>query len=348
MKKLSRLFFVFLACQIAFVSCKTQRVKFEFIDPKSGQSVSKGQEVPLRLRFPDTNLDSVVYSVDGSVIASKTDTSAVLVNTADFAFGSRSLTAKLYYQGEESIAYSNVVIVPPAPKLYSFEVINTFPHDSTAFTQGLQYENGILYESTGQLGKSSLRKVELATGKVLQKIDLDEDDFGEGLAIVGNKIVLLTWLSEKGYVYNKRTFALEGSFNYPKGRQGWGLTYDGSRLIQSDGSSNLYFLDPNTYRETGVIQVLDNNGPVINLNELEYIDGKVYANLYYGDRDEVVIIDPNTGVVEGKINFVGLYDGVRRASDNEMNGIAYNASTGHLYVTGKYWTKLYEVRPIAR
>lgn len=344
MVKISRLLLLFVASAITLVACKTQRGKFDFIYPENGQVLSKGQRVELRLRFPETVVDSVVYSVDGDVVARKTDTSAVLFDTNDFRFGNRSLTAKLYSEGKESIAYSNVLIVPNAPKQYGFEVVNVYPHDTTAYTQGLQYEDGFLYESTGQWGRSSLRKVDLKTGKVLQRADIDEDYFGEGLAIVGNKVVVLTWTSEIGFVYDKNTFKVLQTFQYPKGRQGWGLTYDGKRLIQSDGSSFLYFLDPNTYQEIGSVQVFDNNGPVEKLNELEYIDGKVYANLYYADRDEVVVIDINSGAVEGKINFIGMYDGKRGSTDNEMNGIAYNPTTRNLYVTGKEWSKLYEVR----
>lgn len=346
--ELSRLFLFFVIFSTAFVACKTQRGKFDFIYPESGQTLSKGQRVELRLRFPESAVDSVVYSVDGNVVARKTDTSALLFDTNEFNFGNRSLTAKLYSEGKESIAYSSVVIVPQPPKQYGFEVINVFPHDTLAYTQGLQYDKGFLYESTGQRGRSSLRKVDLKTGNILQKANIDEEHFGEGLTIVDNKIIVLTWTSEIGFVYDKNSFKVLHTFRYPKGRQGWGLTYDGKYLIQSDGSSFLYFLDPNTYQETGAVQVFDNNGPVDKINEMEYIDGKIYANLYYSDRDEVIIINVETGVVEGKINFVGLYDGKRGSTDNEMNGIAYNENTGNLYVTGKDWSKLYEVRLVAR
>ena len=359
MIKLKKVYAIFVLIGFIVVGCKTQKGKLEFVTPKAGQTVLKGEQIQLKLNFPDTTLDSVIYSVDGDVFASKTDTTSVLFDTNKFAYGNRSISAKAYYSGKEDIAYSNITIVPDTPTQYGFELINTFPHDSLAFTQGLQYENGVLYESTGldenssmsksRTALSSLRKVDLRTGRVLQKVDLDTKHFGEGMTIVGNKIILLTWTSGIGFVYDKSTFQLLETFDYPNPQQeGWGIAYDGERLIMGDGTSFLYFLDPETYRQTGSVQVFDNRGAVSNLNELEYIDGKLYANLYHQDRDEIVIIDPNTGVIEGRANLVGLYDGKRQSTGNEMNGIAYNKETGSLYLTGKDWTKLYEVRLVER
>lgn len=346
MIKLNKIYAVFVLIGFIVIGCKTQKTKLEFISPQAGKSVLKGEQIQLKLSFPDTTLDSVVYSVDGDVYASKTDTASVVFDTGRFGYGNRSISAKVYYSGKEEMAYSNILIVPPSPKQYGFEVINTFPHDSLAFTQGLQYENGVLYESTGLNERSSLRKVDLRTGKIIQKVDIDPKYFGEGMTIVGNKIIVLTWTSGIGFVYDKSTLKLLQTFNYSNSRrEGWGIAYDGERLIKTDGTSILYFLDSNTYQEIDSIQVFDDNGPVNNLNELEYIDGKLYANLYYPDTDQVVIINPQTGIVEGRINFVGLYDGKRKPiGGNEMNGIAYNKETGHLYVTGKDWNKLFEVK----
>ncbi|MCL7988685.1 glutaminyl-peptide cyclotransferase [Sphingobacterium sp. lm-10] len=338
-------FAVLLSACLFLVGCKSQKGKFEFVAPEAGTSLLKGEKVQLALRFPDETLDSVVYSVDGDLLARKTDTAAIEFDTDKFNYGNRSLSAKIYYAGKEDIAYTNILIVPPPATAYQFEVINTFPHDSNAFTQGLQYENGVLYESTGMQGRSSLRKVDLKTGNVIQKVDLEDELFGEGMTIMGDKIVLLTWMNGVGFVYDKSNLRKLQTFNYANPQQeGWGITYDGTRLIKTDGSAFLYFMDPVTFREQGSLEVFDDHGPVSNLNELEYVDGKIYANLYYADRDEVVIINPETGVVEGKINFVGLYDGKRQSTGNEMNGIAYNASTKNFYVTGKDWTKLFEVR----
>jgi len=324
--------------------CKSQKGKFEFINPTTGSRVLKGDQVELKLNFPNPIIDSVVYSVDGDFLESKTDTTSLVFDSGSFGYGSKRLSAKVYAEGKENIAYSDLLVVPPAPKPYAFEVVKSYPHDEKAFTQGLYYDNGTLYESTGRNGESTLRKVNLETGEVLQKYDLDEKYFGEGMTVMNDKIVMLTYTTNEGLVFDKNSFKLLKTFTYENKKEGWGLTYDGKRLIQSDGSSQLFFLDPVTFKETGSIRVFDDNGPVEQLNELEYIDGKVYANLYHGDRDEIVIIDPESGIVEGKINFVGMYDGKRASFDNEFNGIAYRPDTETLLVTGKLWTKLFEVK----
>jgi len=342
---------------IAFIvaGCKSQKSKFEFLTPKSGDHVTYGEKVLVRMQFPDTTIDSVIYSVDGQVIDKKQDTTATNLDTEKIGLGARNLVAKVYKDGQEKVAYSNITILPDSPKQYTFEVVNEYPHDTTAFTQGLEYETGFLYESTGAGNNliTSLRKVELTTGKVVQKKEITGNDpsgqpyFGEGMTIVDDKIVMLTWMNNIGYVFHKKSFEQLSSFNYQNSKQGWGLCYDGAKLLKTDSSNKLYFLDANTYQETGYIAVYDNNGPLNNINELEYIDGKVYANVY--GKDIVVIINPATGVVEGQINFVGLYKNPKRGPvDEEMNGIAYDKVGKRLFVTGKQWNKLYEVRIVER
>lgn len=338
------------AVLLAFIaSCNTQKKasKFRFDTPEAGTLVQFGESVPLRLVFPEdvSSFDSVVYSVDGEVLARKTDSTVVSLNTENTAFGSRTLSAKLYHNGEERVAYSNIVVVPPTPKRYSFNVVAEYPHDTEAYTQGLEYENGVMYESTGQQGKSSLRKVDYRTGAVQQKVDLDARSFGEGLTIVGDKVIQLTWREEMGFVYNKNTLAKTGEFTYGQSKEGWGLCYDGTRLIKSDGTSRLYFLNKDTYAEEGFIEVYDSKGPLDSLNELEYIGGKIYANVY--TEDIIVIIDPKTGAVEGEINLIGIYPD-KADYDNELNGIAYDRTGDRLFVTGKLWSKLYHIELIER
>jgi len=324
--------------------CKTG--KLEFISPTSGHHALYGETLKIRLNFPNTDLDSVVYSVDGTIFEKRQDTASLVLDTKNLALGDRSLTAKVYANGKEDIAYSNIVVLPGTPKNYGFEIVNTYPHSTDAFTQGLQFADGILYESTGNPSetglKTSLRKVELTTGKVLKKEEISGDYFGEGMTIVGNKIVFLTWRSNIGFFYDKESFKQLGSFPYENSKEGWGLTYDGNRLIKSDGSEKLYFLNPTTGKEQGFVSVYDENGSVDNLNELEYIDGKVYANVY--QKDIIVIIDPQTGIIEGRINLVGLYTENRQQYDNELNGIAYDPIAKRLFVTGKLWSKLFEIK----
>jgi len=340
-----------LAAAAVAVGCKSQKNKFAFLSPQSGQTVTYGQKIALRMHFPDTAIDSVVYSVDGAIIATKQDTSAVSFDTEKTGLGTRNIMARAYKDGRETVAFGSVTVLPDSPEQYGFEVVNEYPHDTAAYTQGLEFADGFLYESTGSGNNltSSLRKVELATGKVLQKKEITGYDpsgrpyFGEGMTIVGDKIVMLTWLNNTGYVFRKSSFEQLAAFEYQNSRQGWGLCHDGKRLLKTDGSNKLYFLDAETYRETGFVPVYDNNGPVDNINELEYVDGKVYANLY--GKDIVVAIDPETGAVVGRVNFVGLYKNpARKPVDEEMNGIAYDRENGRFFVTGKQWDKVFEVR----
>ncbi|MGJ1194899.1 glutaminyl-peptide cyclotransferase [Sphingobacterium spiritivorum] len=338
---------VFAVGAMLLSSCFTKKGKLEFVSPESGKIVILGQKVNLKLNFASAALDSVVYSVDGNIIGRKQDTSSLVVDSQTIGLGNKNLTAKVYAEGKEDMAYSNVLIVPESAKQYGFEIINTFPHDTSAFTQGLEFADGIFYESTGRYGLSSLRKVEVNTGKVLKKLDLDSKYFGEGMTISGNKIVLLTWENNMGLVFDKATFNQTGTFNYENSKEGWGLTNDGQRLIKSDGSNKLYFLNAETYKEEGSIGVYDENGAVEQLNELEYIDGKVYANVY--QKDIIVIIDPKTGAVTGQINLVGMYTNPQRQSfDNELNGIAYDKAGKRLFLTGKKWNQLFEVKLVER
>lgn len=334
---------------LSVVSCKTSS-KLEFLSPTSGHRAVYGETVKITLNFPNLSLDSVVYSIDGAVYQRKQDTASLFLDTKEFSFGDRSLTARVYAGGKEEIAYSNILILPESPKNYAFEIVNTYPHATDAFTQGLQYADGVLYESTGSPGgsdlTSSLRRVELTTGKVLQKKEIGGDYFGEGMTIVDNRIAFLTWRHNVGFFFDKNTFEEVGRFEYGNSREGWGLTYDGRRLIKSDGTNKLYFLDADLGKELGFVSVYDHNGPVDQLNELEYIDGKVYANVY--QKDIIVIIDPQTGAVEGQINLVGLYGEERKPYDNELNGIAYDHDRESLFVTGKLWSKLYEIKLVER
>ena len=231
------------------------------------------------------------------------------------------------------------VPIRTATPTYMFQIVNTYPHDTEAFTQGLAYDGGFLYESTGLYGSSTLRKVELKTGLNLKSVALPSQYFGEGVAIVDDRIIQLTWRSNKGFVYDKETFTSLVEFRYST--EGWGLTYDGYRLIMSDGSSSLYFLDVKTFERVGQIKVQDVS-PVSNLNELEYIKGKVYANVFGENR--IAVIDPQTGKVDAWIDLTGLPGPIRVDPDSVLNGIAYDSVYDRLFVTGKMWPELYEIK----
>ena len=224
--------------------------------------------------------------------------------------------------------------------VYTYEIVNTFPHDRDAFTQGLVYVEDVLYEGTGRQGKSNLRTVELETGNVLRLHRLPVQLFGEGVTVLGDKVFQLTWKAHVGFIYDKDSFELLQVFTYPT--EGWGLTHDGQRLIMSDGTSTLHFLDPETLEEIGRVEVYDNNGPVLNLNELEYIDGEVYANVWKTDR--IARIDPETGQVTGWIDLTGLLTEQDRSQPVDvLNGIAYDAENDRLFVTGKLWPKMFQI-----
>lgn len=226
-----------------------------------------------------------------------------------------------------------------------YEVVHFYPHDPAAYTQGLQFVDGKLYESTGLEGESTLRRVALETGTVETRQPLEAKYFGEGLAVAGDRMVQLTWRNGKAFVYDKASFALLDTWTYTT--EGWGLTHDGQRFIMSDGSSTLYFRSMDDFHELGRIEVRDGNGLVRKLNELEYIDGLVYANVYQSDR--IVIIDPADGKVRGDINLRGILPpGDRTAETDVLNGIAYDAAAKRLFVTGKRWPKLFEIRLVER
>ena len=238
---------------------------------------------------------------------------------------------------EESVSNLQSSPVP----VYGYDVINIYPHNTTAFTEGLVYDGKTLYESTGLYGNSTLRQVELATGRIQKVYRLPDEFFGEGLTIWKDQLIQLTWRSRIGSVYNKQSFNQTRSFSYP--REGWGLTNDGQRLIASDGSDTLYFLNPDTFGEIGSIRVKDNSIPVDQLNELEFIKCNVYANVWQTSR--IAIISSETGEVTGYIDLQGLVDRERNLGDVDvLNGIAYEADKDLLLVTGKLWPELFEIK----
>ena len=229
---------------------------------------------------------------------------------------------------------------PGIVPVYTYKVVHTYPHDQDAYTQGLVFDGGFLYEGTGLLGQSTLRRVELETGAVLKSRALSPQYFGEGITVCGDRIIQLTWRSQVGFVYDKNSFELRREFTYPT--EGWGITYDGQRLIMSDGSSRLYFLDPKDFQVTGSIEVRDNSQPVSGLNELEYVCGEIYANVWLTDR--IVRIAPDSGQVTGWIELAGLLPPEGRSEpESVLNGIAYDTRNNRLFVTGKLWPKLFEI-----
>jgi glutamine cyclotransferase len=230
--------------------------------------------------------------------------------------------------------------------VYDAEIVHTYPHDAQAFTEGLFYLKGFLYESTGLEQHSSIRKVQIETGKVVQKIDIPAEYFGEGIVNWQGRLISLTWKSQVGFVYDLATLKKQGQFSYSG--EGWALTQDGKRIIMSDGTPQLRFLDPKTLRETGRLQVTLDGKPLQNVNELEWVKGEIFANVW--QTNWIVRIDPDSGNVIGMINLAGLLSPADQipGQTDVLNGIAYDAKGDRLFVTGKNWPKLFEIRLRAR
>jgi len=305
------------------------------------------QNAPINIKLEkkktESKIDSIKVYIDNVLIESKSGfTESLTISSANLSMGSHSLKIKAFSNDVSEIERSRIRIKSDiTPKERNCRIINTYKHDVEAYTQGLQYEDGVLYESTGQYGKSSLRKTELKTGTVNQFMNLENKYFGEGMCIVDDKIIQITWYSQKGFIYEKESFRQIATFQY--GTQGWGITYNGTHLIMSDGSNKLHFIETNTYSEVKSIEVYDDKGPVKNINELEYVDGVIYANIW--QTDYLVTIDPNSGKILSKVNCSKLVPAqLRNHTDHVLNGIAYNSKSKNFYLTGKYWDKMYEVK----
>lgn len=323
------------------------------LSPESGTSYKAGDVVNVKVGYPATlKLDSIVYMLDSVKLASKTDSSAITFKTDTMPLGVRVITAKVYQGGKSQDASNNIVLMAAkAPEEMTYTVVKKYPHDITAYTEGLLYQDGYLYESTGDTGHSELRKVDLQTGKVVQRQKIDAKYFGEGSAIVGDKIVMMTYRDKIGFVFDKNTFKLLKTFNNNVGVEGWGMANDGKKLYLDDSTNRIWFLDKNDYHQTGYIDVYDDKGPISEVNELEYIDGKLYSNVY--TRDTILVINPKTGAVLQRVNMANLWPNSQRPdnfdyTNNVLNGIAWDAKGKRLFVTGKRWPYVYEVKFIKK
>lgn len=258
-----------------------------------------------------------------------------------FAYAQTEVSVTQSTHSLESIKTQTRAPLNSVLPVYGYRIINSYPHDPTAFTQGLIFDGGVLYESTGKWGKSTLRKVELETGNVLQEYLLPRRFFGEGLTLWQGKLIQLTWQARVGFVYDKETFNPLYGFFYS--REGWGITHDNRHLIMSDGSSTLYFLSPENLQLVKSIKVYDDDTPIANLNELEYVKGEIYANIWL--TDYIARISPETGQVLGWINLKALLgEAEQTSSAGVLNGIAYDNKQDRLFVTGKYWPRLFEIK----
>lgn len=341
MKKIAFLLFVALSGMYA---CKTKKTAAYFLSPEQGSSISQGKALNIKIEA-GKSFDSVSYLIDSTLIGSRKDTASVSFSTDTLRPGLKVITARIFNGGQVDELSTNVVVLPvKTPQQYSFEIVNTFPHDTSSFTEGLEYHDGMVYESDGLTGESSVRKADLRTGRVIQKTDLDASYFGEGLTVIGDKVIQITYHEKTGFVYDKGSLKKTAEFPYTAGAEGWGLCNDGKVIYNTDGTNVIHLLSIEyPYRAIGSINVYNNKGAVDQLNELEYIDGKLYANIW--QTDVIVIIDPKTGVVEGEVDLSEMYRlTARNLEADVLNGIAWDASGRRLFVTGKKWDKLFEIK----
>ena len=319
------------------VACRAKSPQLNIKTSAKNNTAKLGETVKLSLNNPDGILvESITYKLDGKPISES-------LKLDNVKLGKLDLIAEVVSGNDTIEAHSDLIVVNhKLPELYTYEIINTYPHDITSYTQGLEFYQGELYESTGQYGESKLRKVDYNTGEILKNIDLKSGYFGEGLTVLDDKLYQLTWRADTGFIYNVNTFEKEGIFRYNHSKEGWGLCNDGKSLYKSDGTEKIWILNTNNLTESGKIEVYTNKGKIKSLNELEWINGKIYANIY--QENGVVIINPKNGAVEGVIDFSPLRKLVTQHPDLDvLNGIAYNPETKTIFVTGKRWDKLFEV-----
>ncbi|NRD21195.1 glutaminyl-peptide cyclotransferase [Winogradskyella eckloniae] len=336
--------FIFFTLTLFLFSCgennstKTSRLTIK----TNEKSLMYGDSLKLSIENPENlEISSIAYELNGKPI----ETNSVLKH---ITLGQKTITAKIKLGDQlETITKSVVIYNNVIPTIYTYEIVNTYPHDITSYTQGLEFYNGELYESTGQKTKSKLRKINFETGEVIKNINLEDQYFGEGLTILNNKIYQLTWQAKRGFVYDVESFEKLNTFNYGSSKEGWGICNDGETLYKSDGTEKIYFLDPENLTENGHLEVYTEKGKIPRINELEWIDGKIFANIY--QRNGVAIINPKTGGVEGVINFKPLKSLVKQHPDLDvLNGIAYHPERKTIFVTGKNWDKLFEVKITAQ
>jgi glutamine cyclotransferase len=314
----------------------TKKNNFSISTNAEKNSIQLGKTLMLSLNNPkNLSVQSVSYQMDGKNVSESF--------VVDSKLGEQTITAKIKYDdNSEEVSTSIIVMNNEPPKIYSYRIINEYPHDINSYTQGLEFHQGELYESTGQYGKSKLRKVNYKTAEVINNVNLTNQYFGEGLTILNDKLYQLTWRENTGFIYDVNTLEKTGIFKYGKSKEGWGLCNDGISLYKSDGTDKIYTLDATNFTEQSHIEAYTNNGKIASLNELEWINGKIYANIY--QRNGVAIINPKNGAVEGVIDFSPLKEKVTQHPKLDvLNGIAYNPETNTIFVTGKEWDKLFEV-----
>ena len=330
-----------VAALISGCGNSSKPIKHFLIQTNANKNViSNTDTLKLSLSNPSNKkIDSVNYVMNNSPVED-------IFSLQNSSLGEKMIKAEVFYDGKKEVALQKVIVVNGStPKLYTYELLNTYPHDITSYTQGLEFYNGVLYESTGQYGESKLRALDYKNDAILNNVNLSRSYFGEGLTVLNDKIYQLTWKEGRGLIYDVNTFETLGSFNYGQSKEGWGLCNDGRQLYKTDGSENIWILNAETLEEERFVQAYTNKGRLTNLNELEWVEGKIYANRY--QKNGVAIINPINGAIEAVLDFKDLKNKVTNHPGLDvLNGMAYNPDTKTLFVTGKRWDKLFEVRII--
>ena len=332
---------IIVAALISGCGNSSKPIKHFLIQTNANKNVISNTDT-LKLSLSNSSnkkIDSVNYVMNNSPVAD-------IFSLQNSSLGEKMIKAEVFYDGKKEVALQKVVVVNGStPKLYTYELLNTYPHDITSYTQGLEFYNGVLYESTGQYGESKLRALDYKNDAILNNVNLSRSYFGEGLTVLNDKIYQLTWKEGRGLIYDVNTFETLGSFNYGQSKEGWGLCNDGRQLYKTDGSENIWILNAETLEEERFVQAYTNKGRLTNLNELEWVEGKIYANRY--QKNGVAIINPINGAIEAVLDFKDLKNKVTNHPGLDvLNGMAYNPDTKTLFVTGKRWDKLFEVRII--
>jgi glutaminyl-peptide cyclotransferase len=338
--------FIFILSSLLILNaCEDgKRFNLNYKTPSDELKLSGNLDLEI-LSTQNESIDSVVYTFQNK---KATVGNKVKIPLDNVLLGNHELKLKIYVEGDVVEMNEKLKILNnKPPKIYKFEVINAYPHDIEAYTQGLEFYKDSLYESIGQYGESALRKVELETGKVLREHKMKQHYFGEGITIIEDKIYQLTWREGEGLVYDVNTFEVLDKFRYDKSEEGWGLCHNNNYMYKSDGTDKIWRLDKQTLKEIDYIQPTTHQSVSEKLNELEYVEGKIYANTY--GKDGVAIINPENGAIEAVIDFRKLKLQVKQHPELDvLNGIAYHPETKKLYVTGKNWNKLFEVKVISK
>lgn len=335
-------FYLFLIL-IVFISCSNENQIYEISVSSESEIFNKESKVSLEIKLNNflIKVEDLKFFLNGKKVSNKTNLSIARL-------GSNSIKAQFTHNNQKRILIKNIdVYNTDQPNLYSYEIIGEYPHDISLYTQGLEFKNNILYESTGLNGYSSLRKFDVYKNQLIDVRFLDDEYFGEGLTILNNKIYQLTWKNRIGFIYDLKTMNMEKSFNYGQSSEGWGLANDGNNLYKSDGTEKIWIIDPVTLKEIDNIEIVTDKKKVKNINELEIVDEKIYANTYQFNKDVVLVINKLTGSVDGIIDFGNLRNKVKQHNNLDvLNGIAFNKKRNSFFITGKRWDKIFEVKII--